>query len=182
MIIQRVTSSSFRFRRQLKAAILTFVAFDVKAAVKRYHPHSFFDTRFRHDWQLANGTFWRETFVKIFDAVDGVWCIDGEGYAIQRFTTNDTCETLEKQHRVLHSIKCIFCVVLEWKKYYKNFQEHDFLRNLNFALISSVLHSREKSARNSNHVRNRVLETYSNTFFPLNTKKLVLWKFFRIEK
>ena len=30
-----------------------------------------------------------------------------------------------------------------------------------------MLRSRQKSARNSHHVRNRVLETYSNTFFPL---------------
>ena len=34
-----------------------------------------------------------------------------------------------------------------------------------------MLRSREKEAQNSNSVRNRVLETYSNIFSPLNKNK-----------
>ena len=33
---------------------------------------------------------------------------------------------------------------LEWKKYWNKFQEHDFLRDLNFALCPLVLRSREE--------------------------------------
>ena len=69
------------------------------------------------------------------------------------------------------------------KRYQNSFQEQD----LNFALFSLVLRSGKKRLQNSNAVRNRVLETYSNIFSlysqdnirrtPSDQKKFYLWNF-----
>ena len=61
-------------------------------------------------------------------------------------------QSVEKsQHTPLRTVKSLksptyfFCLTdLGWKRYQNNFQEHDFLRDLNFPLFSSVLRSREE--------------------------------------
>ena len=52
--------------------------------------------------------------------------------------------------------------MIERKRYKKNFQEHNFFTEFEF-----LLRSKEKRAGFSNPVNNRVLESYSNIFFPL---------------
>ena len=51
--------------------------------------------------------------------------------------------------------------------YYNKFQEHDFLRDLNFVHFFPCYVAPKKRARNSNSVRNRVLESCSDIFFTL---------------
>ena len=65
-------------------------------------------------------------------------------------------------------------MMLEGKKYYNKFQEHDFLRDWNFAHFFPCYIAPKKRARNSNSVRNRVLEKCSNIFFTLMNRLITV--------
>ena len=53
------------------------------------------------------------------------------------------------------------------EKILEKFQAHYFLRDLKFPPFSPLLRNRGKGAGFSNLVKNRVLESCSNVFFPL---------------
>ena len=53
------------------------------------------------------------------------------------------------------------------KKILEQLSRTRFLTEFEFRALFFGAMCRQKSARNSKHVRNRVLETYSNNFFPL---------------
>ena len=73
------------------------------------------------------------------------------------------------QYRSLKSETVGNYIELEGKIYQNNFQEHDFLRDLKIppCLTCYLLRSSGKRVGNSNSVKNRVLESCSNIFFPL---------------
>ena len=69
--------------------------------------------------------------------------------------------------------------ILEWKKILGQPLRARFLRDLKFPPFSP-LHSyvaRKKRAGLSNHVKNRVLESWSNIFFPLGVYMFLMFLF-----
>ena len=57
---------------------------------------------------------------------------------------------------------------LERKNFWKNFQEHDFLRDLKFPPLLRCYVAGKKRAGFSNHIKNSALESCTNIFFLLD--------------
>lgn len=84
---------SVKIRNNCYNTYLTFVAINMKTTIQSNNSNSFILTWLRHYRLFTNATSWSKFFMKIFDTMYLVSCIDRKRNSIQTFTANNTAKT-----------------------------------------------------------------------------------------
>lgn len=91
MPVQRVAAVALLVV-QLHVAVLTVVALHMIVFVHGNHTDGLVRSLRGQNGLAAGGTLWSQDSVVVFDAVDPVLCVHGEGDSIQALIADDTAE------------------------------------------------------------------------------------------